>query len=148
MKKYLLSIMLPLLMASSFVSANNNSNAQYIKLKPVAEDIFKRSVALAEGSYDGYQSFKYADDKTVWRKARDERKAISEDVKKLGKPLGSPFQYCIVLSIYSTELWGQAISDGKIDVSTFNSYLTAKKDCKNQLSNPPEDKSNLRAVDL
>ncbi|EJD6043008.1 hypothetical protein M0J40_RS10255 [Providencia rettgeri] len=148
MKKYLLSIMLPLLMTSSLVSANNDTDAQYIKLKPIAEDIFKRSVALAESSYEGYQSFKYADDKTVWRKARDERKALSEDAKKLGKPLASPFQYCIALSIYSTELWGQAISEGKIDVSTFNSYLTAKKDCDHQLNNTPEDKSNLRAVDL
>ncbi|UPQ37728.1 hypothetical protein LV777_10270 [Providencia rettgeri] len=148
MKKYLLGIMLPLLMTSSFVSANNNTDAQYVKLKPIAEDILKRSVLLVENSYDSYQSFKYADDKTVWRKARDERKAISEDTKKLGKPLGSPFQYCIALSIYSTELWGQAISEGKVDVSTFNSYLTAKKDCETQLNNPPEDKSNLRAVDL
>ncbi|MGJ7325460.1 hypothetical protein ABM057_19355 [Morganella morganii] len=148
MKKYLPSVMLSLLISSSLAIADTQQDELYNKLKPVAYDIFKRSVALAESADDSYQSLKYTDDKTVWRKARDERKALSVDEKKLGNGLSSPFRYCIHLASYSGMLWGQSVSEGKIDVSTFKSYLTAKKDCEDQLNNPPEDKSNLRAVDL
>lgn len=148
MKKYLASIMFPLLISSPLAIADTKQDEQYNNLKPIASDIFKRSVALAEGADDSYQSLKYTDDKTVWRKARDERRALSVDEKKLGDGLSSPFRYCIHLSAQSRLLWGQAIPEGKIDVSTFKSYLTAKKDCEDQLNNPPEDKSNLRAVEL
>lgn len=148
MKKYLLSITLSLLIGSSLAIADTKQDEQYNKLKPVAYDIFKRSVALAEGADDSYQSLKYTDDKAVWSKARDERRALLVDEKKLGNSLSSPFRYCMHLASYSGMLWGQSVSEGKIDVSTFKSYITAKKDCEDQLNNPPEDKSNLRAVDL
>ncbi|HHR6128538.1 hypothetical protein [Providencia huaxiensis] len=149
MKKILVHVMLPLLMTSSLAIAESTKEETYSELKPIASDIYHRSIALVELIPDSYQSYSYTDDKAVWRKAKDERNALSNEAKKLGNVLSSPFKHCIQLANFSGSLWGQSMSgDGKMDSSFFQMYTTAKKDCKYQLDNLPEDKSNLRAVDL
>ena len=147
MKKLLLAISLACVSLS--IHATEKEQDSYEALKPIASSIYQRSIVLVESIPDSYQSYKYQDDKSVWRSNRDESNTLPNDVEKLGDIWLSPFSSCISLGKSAGNLWSMSMANkGQMDPDMFKMYLTAKKDCKYQLDNLPEDKSNLRAVDL
>ncbi|MTC39265.1 hypothetical protein GKR70_12205 [Providencia alcalifaciens] len=147
MKKLLLAISLTCVSLS--IHATEKEQDSYEALKPIASSIYQRSIVLVESIPDSYQSYKYQDDKSVWRSNKDESNTLPNDVEKLGDIWLSPFSSCISLGKSAGNLWSMSMANkGQMDPDMFKMYLTAKKDCKYQLDNLPEDKSNLRAVDL
>ncbi|WP_368919999.1 hypothetical protein [Providencia vermicola] len=147
MKKLLLAITLTCISLS--IHATEKEQDYYEALKPMASNIYQRSIVLVESIPDSYQSYKYQDDKSVWRSNRDESNSLPNDVEKLGDIWLSPFSSCISLGKSAGNLWSMSMANkGQMNPDMFKMYLTAKKDCENQLNNPPEDKSNLGAVDL
>ncbi|CDH05007.1 exported hypothetical protein [Xenorhabdus bovienii str. oregonense] len=122
---------------------------EYETLKPLAQEVLEQSVKLAEGIYQGYQSHRYGDGK-IWREQRAELNALKKKRNQLGVIVFKHhFGQCSKLINAVDGLWRSAMgSDNTISLSFFDTYVEAEKSCQYVIDNPPEDNSNLRAVDL
>ena len=119
---------------------------RHSELKQEAENILTLSrylIGRADRAVKAYEN----GDPSFWKAMNQEMVNLEERAAKLGDMYTQPYSSCYQLANSTNNYWG-AIAGGTPNAYGFKEiYEQSRKDCRQEIINKPEDRSNLITLD-